>query len=149
MRHLPAVVLLLAASPALANPMLTKCLSLAPQICGLDEKSPADAYLSCFANAGDPKSEAGKAEAACAEELAHARVHKSCDAKDIPAVCAGVKPGNDRMMTCLRKNKAKLGPDCGKALESYDAVAAPAEPVTKGKTKARRSKGSAVSAVRC
>jgi hypothetical protein len=144
MRELLAVLLLLAAGSAVANPMLEKCLPFAPKECALTEASTADNFLTCF---GEKKLfiETGKGQGACGEELAHARVHKACDANDIPIVCAGVKPGDNRTMSCLRKNKKKLGADCLKALKGYDALTAPA---ANGERKKGRGH-SGVAATRC
>lgn len=137
MRTLAALLLAL---PAAASPMLDKCLPVAPASCKLDEKSKYADFLSCFApvtlDEKDPK------QAACAPELLHAKVHQSCDPVDIPTVCKGVKPGADRVMTCLRKNAKALSEPCRKALEGYDGWYKAHAPVKKG----RRS---AVSAVRC
>jgi hypothetical protein len=128
---------------ARANPMLEKCLPFAPPVCGLTDKSAQDEFLSCFAAV---KLDTGKAgPAACAEELAHARVHNACNTGDIPKLCAGVKPGENRTMNCLRKNEKKLGADCRKALKDYDAIAAP-KPEAGGKKKGRHS---GVAATRC
>lgn len=123
MRQLLAAFVLLAAGRAAANPMLNKCLPFAPEKCALTETSTADDFLACFGN--KRFIESGKGEGSCAEELSHARVHKACDANDIPVVCAGVKPGENRTMSCLRKNKLKLSADCLKALKAYDALTAP------------------------
>lgn len=142
MRILPAALLLAAALPtaARANPMLDKCLPFAPAACGLSEASSQDDFLSCLKavklDAGQP------AQAACAEELAHARVHKAC-APDIAALCAGVKPGNNRTMTCLRRRVKKAAPACREALGAYDLIAPPAGERKKGRG------GAGVSAVRC
>ena len=35
---------------------------------------------------------------------------------DAQALCAEVKPGRGRMIKCLKKQKAKLSPDCSAAL---------------------------------
>lgn len=132
MKALAAGSLLLVAVSASANPMLDKCLSFAPKSCALTEASAAADFLGCFdGRVFDP---AKPAEAACDEELAHARVHRACDAKDIPGHCKAVEPGNDRVMTCLRKNSAKLGKDCRSALRSYDLLRG-------GPGKGRRKKG--------
>ncbi len=140
MRNLLALLLLLSAGPAAANPMLEKCLPFAPEACALTEKSGADDFLACF---GTKKLvETGKGEGACGEELAHARVHKACDAEDIPRVCDGVKPGGNRVMGCLREHAEVLSLDCRKALKSYDALTRPG-----GARK--RGRGNAVGAVRC
>lgn len=135
-------VVTLAAS-ARANPMLDKCLPFAPPVCELTDKSDQAEFLSCFTAV---KLDAGKAgPAACAEELAHARVHNACNAGDIPKLCAGVKPGENRTMNCLRKNTKKLGADCRKALKDYDAIAAP-KPEAGERKKGHRS---GVAATRC
>ncbi len=126
-----------------ANPMLDVCMPFAPKVCGLTDKPTQAEFLSCFETV---KLDAGKArEAACAEELAHARVHGACDAGDIPTLCAGIKPGGSRTMNCLRKNEKKLGKDCLKALKDYDAIVGP-----KSGGRSKRKGGHAgVSAVRC
>ncbi len=135
-----ALLLLLLTAPAFANPMLDKCLPFAPAVCGLKDKSAGDDFLACFETV---KLDAKKApEAACAEELTHARVHKDC-AADIAKFCSKVKPGENRTMDCLRKNAKKTAPACRKALTDYDAI----NP-TRGGQKRKRG-GSAVSAVRC
>lgn len=122
--------------------MLDKCVAFAPPVCGLTEKSEADAFLSCFETVKlDP---AKAAEAACAEELAHARVHRSCGG-DIPKLCGKVKPGGNRTMNCLRRNAKKLSEDCRKDLEAYDGIVLPA---TKGGER-KKGRGAGVSAVRC
>ncbi len=144
MRELLAVILMLAAGTAAANPMLEKCLPFAPASCALTDASTADEFLACFGT--KPLIETGKGESACSEELAHARVHKACDANDIPIVCAGVKPGENRTMSCLRKNKKKLSADCLKALKDYDALTSPA--AEGGERKKGRGKAG-VAAVRC
>ncbi|MEQ1919290.1 MAG: cysteine rich repeat-containing protein [Elusimicrobiota bacterium] len=132
------------AASARANPMLDKCLPFAPQVCGLTEKSTPDEFLSCFETVKLDVKKAGPA--ACAEELAHARVHNACNTGDIPKLCAGVKPGENRTMNCLRKNRKQLSKDCGKALKDYDALAAP-KPEAGEKKKGRGHSG--VGAVRC
>ena len=116
---LTAALLSLAVS-ALATPMLDKCLPFAPKVCALTDASSHDDFLSCFKPVHLDLLK--PAEASCAEELAHARVHKACDATDLPTLCADVKPGDNRVMSCLRKNKKKLGGDCRKALRSYDGL---------------------------
>jgi hypothetical protein len=156
MRPLLAAALLLAPAPLLANPMLVKCLPLAPESCGLTESSDTEAYLACF----DPAPVAGAATGgalalaalplrpewpSCGEELAHARVHKACDAEDIPRLCAGVKPGNDRVMGCLRKHREELTPACR---ESYGAYRKAAKEAADAARHPRR-RHSAVAAVRC
>jgi hypothetical protein len=135
---LPALLLASLAVAARANPMLDKCLSFAPPACGLTDKSEADAFLSCFETVTLDASKAF--EGSCAEELAHARVHKSCGA-DIPKVCAKIKPGGNRTMNCLRRNAKSLGRDCRKHLKDYDAIVAPGE--------RKKGGGAGVSAVRC
>lgn len=127
---------LLSSVSASANPMLEKCLALAPKSCALTDTSIADDFLACFdGKVFDP---AKPVEAACDEELSHARVHRACDDKDIPALCKGVKPGADRVMTCLRKNSAKLGKDCRNALKSYDLLRGTLEKGNKGERKKGR-----------
>ena len=138
MRKALVAALLLAAAPALANPMLDKCLPVAPPSCGLTDKSAAPDFLSCFESV--PLSPKKAAEAACAEELSHARVHAACDAADIPKVCAGVKPGADRVMSCLRKHQKGLGAECRKALKTYDDGAGGVR---------KKSRHGGVAAVRC
>ena len=104
------------AASARANPMLDKCLPFAPPVCGLTDKSAQAEFLSCFA----------------AVQLAAGK------AGDIPKLCAGVKPGENRTMNCLRKNTKQLGADCRKALKDYDAIAAP-KPEAGGKKKGRHA----------
>src|SRR4051812_49314943 len=113
MLKLLALVPLLAASTALANPMLEKCLPVAPKSCALEEKSDQDAFLKCFEKVELKPSV--PAEQACGEELLHAKVHRDC-ATDIPKVCAGVKPGANRTMDCLRAGREELTPACRKSL---------------------------------
>jgi hypothetical protein len=139
---LPVLLLASLASSAPANPMLDKCLSYAPPVCGLTDKSETAAFLSCFEAVTLDAAKPG--EGSCAEELAHARVHKSCGA-DIPKVCAKVKPGGNRTMNCLRRNSKKLSGDCQKELEAYDGIVLPA---TKGGER-KKGRGAGVSAVRC
>ncbi len=145
MRKLLAALLLASLAPAAnANPMLELCLPLAPKVCALTKESPQDDYLSCFENVmlsvSKPK------ERACASELLHARVHKAC-AADITAVCAGVKPGDNRTMSCLGRNKTKLAKPCADAygeymkLENSDA--------TKGGMRKKGRGAGGISAVRC
>lgn len=115
-----ALVFVLAAS-ASANPMLEKCVDFAPKICGLTKDSTQAEFLDCFKEPGSPFiHKPGAAE--CREELAHARVHAACDAVDVHKVCAGVEPGNGKLMGCLRKNKKKLTKDCREGLRDYDAL---------------------------
>lgn len=138
----PLVLLALLSSAASATPMLQKCRSVAPLICGLTDASTNDEILACFGETNPPS---GRPDASdCASELGHARVHKACDGADVPRVCKGVKPGNDRLMTCLRKNRKRLGPACRKALDAYDEVFA--DPDSK---QLKRSKHAGVGAVRC
>ena len=140
---LPLVLVAALAASARAHPLLDKCLAFAPPVCGLSDKSPQDEFLSCFE--GVTLNVAKPAEAACAEELAHARVHKSCSG-DIPKICAGVKPGNNRTMNCLRRNKKNLGKECRNTLRGYDLIAPPA--TDSGERKKGRNR-TGVSAVRC
>ncbi len=131
---------------ARANPMLDKCLPFAPPVCGLTDKSAQDEFLSCFEAVKLDWAKAGPA--ACAEELAHARVHNACNPADIPKLCAGIKPGENRTMNCLRENTKKLGKECRKALRAYDLIGAPS--LDDGlKKKGRRGNHSGVGATRC
>jgi hypothetical protein len=143
MRPLLAVLLALPVA-ASASPMLDKCLPLAAKICGLTAASTDAEFLSCFdENGWNKRTSEG---AACAEELAHARVHRDCGA-DIKSACKGVKPGNDRLMGCLRNNRAKVAPACLKSLDLYDAQRANPDPTNDGLRK--KGRGSAVSGARC
>ncbi len=144
MRELLAVTLLFAAGSAAANPMLQKCLPFAPATCALSEASTADDFLACFGKKA--LIDTGKGQGACSEELSHARVHKACDANDIPIVCAGIKPGDNRTMSCLRKNKKRLSKDCREALKEYDTLTSPA--AHGGERKKGRGK-TGVAATRC
>lgn len=132
------------ATAARANPMLDECLPFAPAVCGLTDKSAQAEFLSCFETVKLDATKAGPA--ACAEELAHARVHGACDAGDIPTLCAGVKPGGNRTMSCLRKNEKKLGKDCRKAIKDYDAIS---NPKSDDGTKKKGRGHSGVAATRC
>lgn len=134
------------ASAVRANPMLEKCLTFAPAVCGLNDKSTQEEFLSCFepVHLNAKKS----AEASCAEELAHARVHKTCDA-DLPKFCAAVKPGANRTMSCLRKNSKNLSEGCRKALKDYDAIAVPQLDGDSKKDGKRSRRTSGVAATRC
>ena len=127
------------AASARANPMLDKCLPFAPQVCGLTEKSTPDEFISCFETVKLDVKKAGPA--ACAEELAHARVHKACGKTDIPTLCAGVTPGGNRTMSCLKKKFSKLTKPCHDAYGEYMLLE------NGGKKKGRGHSG--VSAVRC
>lgn len=127
------------ATAARANPMLEKCLPFAPQSCALTRDSAPDDYLTCFENV-KLKAKVSK-ERACSSELLHARVHKACDQADIPTLCADVKPGGNRTMSCLKRNFAKLTKPCRDAYGDYLDL-------EEGERK--KGKGhSGVSAVRC
>lgn len=138
MKLILAAILLCAAAPSFANPMLDLCLPLAPEKCALTKDSEQSAYLKCFEDimlkVGVP------AEKACASELLHARLHQACDMTDIPTVCAGVKPGGNRTMSCLAENRKKLGKGCRKAFDEYQLLEGGGR---------KKGRGSAVSAVRC
>ncbi|MBI5246897.1 MAG: hypothetical protein HY923_06920 [Elusimicrobia bacterium] len=138
MRLWLAAVLLATAAPVFANPMLDLCLPLAPEKCALTKDSKESAYLKCFENVMLKVDV--PAEKACASELLHARLHKACGKTDIPTLCAGVKPGENRTMNCLAENRKKLGKRCRKTLDEYNLLEG-----------GERKKGrhSAVSAVRC
>jgi hypothetical protein len=133
------LLLVLVSGPAFATPMLDLCRPIAPKTCVLTDKSTYDDFIGCFAPV--TLDETDPAQLKCAPELLHAKVHIACDPKDIPAVCAAVKPGADRVMTCLRQNRKKLTAPCLKALDDYDGWYKSHAP------KKRRS--GAVSAVRC
>lgn len=132
-------VWLLGAQAARATPQLELCLPLAPASCALSDKSGREDYLKCFGHLELTAS--SDAESRCAEELLHARVHIACDAADIPGQCGDVKPGNDRVMTCMRAHRAKLTKPCARALKRYD------EFTGYGRRKGKRR--NPVSAVRC
>ena len=123
---------------ARANPMLDRCLPLAPQACALTEKSARADYLKCFETV--ELHLAKPAEALCAEELFHAKVHVACDETDIPQLCGKVKPGENRVMSCLHRQHEKLSKPCSEALERYDQM-------TGGSKK--KGRHNAISAVRC
>jgi len=139
MKTILAVVALLCAADAGATPMMKLCLPSAPKKCALTAESKPEEYLACFDDVtlddGDP------VEAACDEELRHAKVHRACDTADIPALCKDVKPGDGRVMACLRDHRQELSPACGKAVDSYRRLV---------RLRARKGrKGSSVTAVRC
>lgn len=160
-----ALALLALAGPAAANPMLEKCLPVAPKECGLSETSTPEQFIACFeapvkkpskrkAAAGVKgiaqtrevlfdESKDGFALLSCREELAHARVHKAC-AADIETLCAGVQPGNDRLMSCLDDAFAKASVGCQKSFVDYKAARKNVEAASK-----RRKNRKAVAAVRC
>ena len=147
MKILLVIFTMAVATTAHANPMLEKCLPFAPAVCGLNDKSSQEEFLACFEpvhlNAKKP------AEASCAEELAHARVHAAC-AADIPKFCVDIKPGANRTMTCLRKNSKTLNLDCRKTLKEYDAIAVPKLDGDSKKGERKKGRGhSGVAATRC
>lgn len=134
-----AAVFALLSGTAVATPMLDLCRPVAPKTCALTEKSTYDDFVACFAPV--TLDEKDPAALKCAPELLHAKVHLACDPKDIPGVCGAVKPGADRVMTCLRKNRKKLSAPCLKALDDYDGWYQDHAP--------KKRRGGAVSATRC
>jgi len=48
------------------------------------------------------------------------RLAWKCSA-DIPSLCSNVLPGGGRIYDCLRKNKARLLPDCRQAMPIFEA----------------------------
>lgn len=132
------LLLAISATAVRANPMLELCLPVAPAVCALTKDSPADEVLKCFADVS--LSLKVPAQRACASELLHAKLHKACDSVDIPKLCKGVKPGDNRMMKCLGLNSFKISKPCKSAYDDYMLL--------EGGTK-QMGRGSAVSAVRC
>ena len=137
MKTLLAAALLGLAASASANPMLDKCLSYAPKECALKETSSQAEFLTCFKDVELKLSVL--AQRACAEELTHAKVHRDCG-KDIKKLCAEVKPGQGKTMSCLGNSRLELRKACRQSLEEWE--------LSSGQRKKGR-KDFAVGAVRC
>jgi len=125
--------LLLCAPSAFADPVLDKCLPLAPKSCALTDKSSSAEIIECFDK--NPLKVTTDQSYGCSEELLHAKVHGAC-AQDITEHCGKVKKGANRTMACLARNHAKLSKPCAGAMERF----------TGGR---KKSRGSGVAAVRC
>lgn len=62
-------------------------------------------------------SNAGRLSPACREDLKHAQqrareIHERCQG-DVWQFCQGIRPGQGRILACLKSHEAELSPPCG------------------------------------